>query len=154
MMQICQILYCPLFRVSRDISRGHNCENYDRRLIYRTSSIYLKVWLIDWLTVYCFPSRSRIFHLYGDVTIAGKRLQNLGLCSALRAFEQRGIFIVSHLLWHGASVLPVSSKGPPHSIASYDIRGDVKDLFQPGPLRVWLKDTTSFLLLHVSRNSF
>jgi hypothetical protein len=27
-------------------------------------------------------------HLYGDVTIAGEGLQNLGLCSALRAFGQ------------------------------------------------------------------
>jgi hypothetical protein len=44
-----------------------------------------------------FTSRSRIFHLYGDVTIAGEGLQNLGLCSALRAFEQGGIFIVPHL---------------------------------------------------------
>jgi hypothetical protein len=35
-------------------------------------------------------SRSRIFHLYGDVTVAGEGLQNLGLCSALRAFEQVG----------------------------------------------------------------
>ena len=35
----------------------------------------------------CFLSRSRIFRLYGDVTIAGEELQNLGLCSALRAFE-------------------------------------------------------------------
>jgi hypothetical protein len=36
-----------------------------------------------------------MFHLYGDVTIAGEGLQNLGLrvCSALKAFEQRGIFI-------------------------------------------------------------
>jgi hypothetical protein len=25
--------------------------------------------LIDWLIIYCFTSRSRIFHLYGDVTI-------------------------------------------------------------------------------------
>jgi hypothetical protein len=31
-------------------------------------------------------------------------LQNLGLCSALRAIEQGGIFIVPHLLWHRASV--------------------------------------------------
>ena len=43
-------------------------------------------------------SRSRIFHLYGNVTITGEGLQNLGLCSALRAFEQGGIFIVPHLL--------------------------------------------------------
>jgi hypothetical protein len=69
------------------------------------------------------------FHLYGDVTIAGEGLQNLVLCSALRAFEQGGIFIVPHLLWHGASFFPVSSKRPPHLVASYDTRGDVKDLF-------------------------
>jgi hypothetical protein len=30
--------------------------------------------------------------------IAGKGLQILGLCSALRAFEQGGIVIVPHLL--------------------------------------------------------
>jgi hypothetical protein len=43
-------------------------------------------------------ARSRIFHLYGDVTITGEGLQNLGICSALRVFEQGGIFIVPHLL--------------------------------------------------------
>jgi hypothetical protein len=47
-----------------------------------------------WLIIYGFTSRSRIFHLYGDVTITGEGLQNLGLCSALRAFEQGGIFIM------------------------------------------------------------
>jgi hypothetical protein len=51
----------------------------------------LDIYMIDWLTVYGFTSRSRIFHLYGDVTITGEGLQNLGLCSALRAFEQGGI---------------------------------------------------------------
>jgi hypothetical protein len=48
--------------------------------------------------MYGFTSCSRIFHLYGDVTIAGEGLQNLGLCSALSAFEQGGIFIVPLLL--------------------------------------------------------
>jgi hypothetical protein len=52
--------------------------------------------LIDIL--YRFTSRPRIFYLDGDVTIAGEGLQNLGLCSALRAFELGGIFIVQHLL--------------------------------------------------------
>jgi hypothetical protein len=33
-----------------------------------------------------------------SLTITGEELQNLSLCSALRAFEQGGIFIVSHLL--------------------------------------------------------
>ena len=74
--------------------------------------LWLIDWLIDWLINYGFTSRSRVFHLYGDVTIAGEGLQNLGLCSALRAFEQGGIFIVPHLLWHGTSVFPVSSEGP------------------------------------------
>jgi hypothetical protein len=32
---------------------------------------------------------------------------------ALRALEQSGIFIVPHMLWHGALVFPVSSEGPP-----------------------------------------
>jgi hypothetical protein len=49
-----------------------------------------------------FCSRSRMFHLqknvYRDFTIAGEGLQNLVLCSALRAFEQGGIFVVPHLL--------------------------------------------------------
>jgi hypothetical protein len=38
---------------------------------------------------------------------------HLGLCSALRAFEQGGIFIVPHFLWHGTSVFPVSSERLP-----------------------------------------
>jgi hypothetical protein len=42
-----------------------------------------------------------MFDLYGEVTNYGEGLQNLGLCSALRAFEQGGIFIVPHLLWQG-----------------------------------------------------
>jgi hypothetical protein len=70
-----------------------------------------------------------MFHLYEDVTNAGEGLQNLGLCSALRAFKQGGIYIVPHLLWHGGSVLPVSSEGPPHSVASYDTQGNEDDLF-------------------------
>jgi hypothetical protein len=48
--------------------------------------------------IYSFTYRSRIFHLYGDITIVGEGLQNLGICSALWAFEQGGIFIVPHLL--------------------------------------------------------
>jgi hypothetical protein len=79
--------------------------------------------LIDWLINYGLLYCSRIVHLYGDVTTTVEGLQNLGLCSALRAFKQGGIFIVPYLLWHGTSVFPVSSEGPPHSVASYDTRG-------------------------------
>jgi hypothetical protein len=42
--------------------------------------------------IYCFTPCSRIFHLYGDV--ASDRLEILRLRLALRALEQRGIFIV------------------------------------------------------------
>jgi hypothetical protein len=42
------------------------------------------------------PAVTRV--LFGDVIIAGEGLKNLGLCSALMAFEQGWIFIVPHLL--------------------------------------------------------
>jgi hypothetical protein len=35
-----------------------------------------------YLHIYCSTSRTRIFHLYGDLTITGEGLQNLGLYSA------------------------------------------------------------------------
>jgi hypothetical protein len=66
--------------------------------------------MIDW-----FKSRSRIFHSFGDVFITDEGLQNSGLSSALRAFEQEGIFI--------ASAFPVKSEGPPHLVASYATQG-------------------------------
>jgi hypothetical protein len=52
--------------------------------------------LIDYLQFYV-PLKN-ISLIYGDVIIAGEGLQNFGLCSALRAFDQGGIFIVRHLL--------------------------------------------------------
>jgi hypothetical protein len=73
---------------------------------------------------YCFTSPSRFFpHLYEEVTITDEGLQNLDLCSALRAFEQEG-----SLSCHGASVFPASSEGLPYSVASYDTQGEVEDL--------------------------
>jgi hypothetical protein len=57
-------------------------------------------WLYDcWLVTNCFTSRSRIFQIYGDITNTVEGLQNVGLCSALRAFEQGAgaIVIVPHL---------------------------------------------------------
>ena len=40
--------------------------------------------------IYCFTSCSRILPFYGDVTINGESLQNLGLCLAVKAFEKAG----------------------------------------------------------------
>jgi hypothetical protein len=61
------------------------------------SSVSTLKQLIDYLLFYMYISLKN-FSLCGDVTIAGEGLQNLGLCSALRVFEQRWIFIVPHLL--------------------------------------------------------
>jgi hypothetical protein len=114
-------------------------------------------WLADLLIIYCFKSRSRFFLLkYGDVTIAGEGLQNLDLCSELRAFEQEDFYRAtpavtrglgfsglirrtapfSRLLWYtrlcGESNLIRILTGS-HSVASYDTQGDAKDLFLPDP---------------------
>ena len=40
-----------------------------------------------------------------------------------RAIEQGVMCIVPHLLWHGALNFTFSSKGPPHLVTSYNMRG-------------------------------
>jgi hypothetical protein len=84
--------------------------------------------LIDWLSIVLRPAQE--FSLkYGNVTIFGVRLQNLGLSSALGVFEQGRIFVVPHLLLHGDWIFPVSSEGSPHLVTSYVTQGDMEDLF-------------------------
>jgi hypothetical protein len=51
----------------------------------------------DYLQLNLRPAPAREFFTHGDITIASEE-PNLGLCSALRAFEQGGVFIVPHLL--------------------------------------------------------
>jgi hypothetical protein len=63
-------------------------------------------WMIDYLRFYV---ALKIFLLIWRHHHCRWRAKNLGLCSAIRAFEQGEIFIVPHLLWHGTSVFPVSS---------------------------------------------
>jgi hypothetical protein len=58
----------------------------------------------DWLFRVLRPAQEFLTYI-GVVTIAGEGLQNFGLCSALRVFEQGGIFIVPHLMWHETLVL-------------------------------------------------
>jgi hypothetical protein len=60
--------------------------------------IFIHMLLSNCIPLFVFTHRSRIFHVYGYITIAGEGLQNLSLCSALKAFKERGIFIVPHLL--------------------------------------------------------
>jgi hypothetical protein len=80
--------------------------------------------ILDWLIIHGFKNFSLIWRRHH----CRWRAKNLGLCSALKAFEQGGIFVVPHLLCNGTSVFPVSSEGPPHSVAFYDTQGDVEDL--------------------------
>jgi hypothetical protein len=68
-----------------------------RRAVSKFDSIALKCrWQSYCLFKVLRPAQE--FVTYGDITITGEGLQDLGLCSALRAFEQGGIFIVPHLL--------------------------------------------------------
>jgi hypothetical protein len=106
---------------------SHFCNMSKSYYMVRRSSSHLI--LRSRLIIHGFTSLSRMFQLYGDVTIASGGLQNLGLCAALKAFELGEIFIVPHLLWHGTSVFPVSSEGSSYSIASYDTHEDVNHLF-------------------------
>jgi hypothetical protein len=52
--------------------------------------------LIDY-SVFYVPLKN-ISLKYGDITITGEGLQNLGLCLALMVFEQGVIFTMPHLL--------------------------------------------------------
>ena len=59
---------------------------------YLQISWYCKIIIVGWLVVLCFTSRSRIFHLYGDVTITGEGLQDYNesrLKSSFRKFYGR-----------------------------------------------------------------
>jgi hypothetical protein len=95
--------------------------------------------LFNWLIIYDFTSRSRTFISWLQTSpLAGEGRQNLGFYSALRAFEQGGIFIVPHLLRHGTSVFPVSFEGPPLSVAFHDnaqFKIGGKDIIQLFPLK-------------------
>jgi hypothetical protein len=77
----------PVSRDGRfyDTSFAKKCEDFgwdfENRPIFREDQFYKGMVL-------------RSLTIYGDVTIAGEGLQNLGLCSALKG----GIFIVPHLL--------------------------------------------------------
>ena len=56
------------------------------------------------LFVWSLSSHSRIFHSYGDVTIAGVGLQILTYARLSWSLSSKGIFIVPHLLWHEPTV--------------------------------------------------
>jgi hypothetical protein len=121
-------------KASKQKNRIPAARAWYNRLLFKIITIFnnciiVKSYKMDRLILYCFTSRSRVFHLYGDVTIVCEGLQNLGLCSALRTFEQGGGSLSCHTCWERTSVFPVSSKGPSHSVASYDTHMGAEKLF-------------------------
>jgi hypothetical protein len=63
-------------------------------------------WLIDYLLFYVPLKDISLIWIRHHCRWRAAKYR---LCSAFKAFEQGGIFIVPHLLWHGTSVFPVSS---------------------------------------------
>jgi hypothetical protein len=93
--------------------------------------------LIDWLIIYGFTSRSRIFHLYEDITIAGEGLQNLGLCSALRAFEQGRILSCHTCCDRGHRFFQSHPKDRPILSPLTTYEGTWRIYSKPEPQGVW-----------------
>jgi hypothetical protein len=84
--------YCSGFAlVVWHLNQNQFCRfrNGDLTLTSKSELYFIYVdWLIDWLFIVLRPAQE--LFLYGDVTVTGEGLQNLGLRSALRAFEQEG----------------------------------------------------------------
>jgi hypothetical protein len=87
--------------------------------------------VVDWLIIDCLqlsPYQEWLTYIWRHY----QGLQNIGLLFALSAFEQERIFIVPHLLWHGASIFPVLSEGSPHA---FDRQGDAEGLSSGVPIQ-------------------
>ena len=71
-----------------------------------------------------------MLHIYGDFTIAGEGLQNLGLWLVFKAFDQWKNLIMSHLVWHKAVFCAVWFDGQRHELSRLvqQVR-DTEDLF-------------------------
>jgi hypothetical protein len=126
---------------SRWIGVGHTywCGTY--LLVWNTSAIIWPDGRLHELTrlfvlFVCLEPHEQFFKYLAAVTITGDKAANLGLCSALRTFEQGGIFIVPHLLRHGASVYTVSIGRPEPHVPQWDSNSRRKDrqIFAPDTL--------------------
>jgi hypothetical protein len=119
--------------------------------------------LIDWLIDYGFTPRSRIFHLYGDVTIAGevtivrRRAAKVRPMLALRAFDQGGIFIVPHAVTRDLGFSGLVRRTAPFSCLLWQTREYVGSILtQIHTVHTKLKHFTnmlSYFLVHARRNS-
>ena len=93
-----------------------------------TKPSYLR--MIDWLIEYCFSSRCYMKAL--KLPVNGCKIISR-LNSAIMTCEQVRIFIVSFLLWHGASVFAVSIKGSPNYVTVHDKQGGLRTDSSPAP---------------------
>jgi hypothetical protein len=97
---------------------------YDENICWKT----FRNIVIDWLIAVLRPAQE--YFTYRETSpLPVKGCKNVGLSSALSSFEQGGVFIVTHLLWHRTSVFPVSSEEPTHSFACHNTLMDVEELF-------------------------
>jgi hypothetical protein len=121
----CKFTFCNQLYLLILVARIHK-----RAWTNQCTSFFLSSWLIvrliDWWFTVFRPAQE--FFTYMEMSPLPVKGCKIGLCSALRAFEQGVVFIVPHLLWHGTSVFPVSSEKPTHLVASYDTQSDVEDL--------------------------
>lgn len=108
MMSLFMYLQCYILKCSLC------CYSMVNRWWITLNHTYMYNCRIECLLACCFTSKSRIFSLYGDVTIDNDWLQNLGLYY-LWSYDlwERGIFIMPQLLWNETSVFAVSLKLPP-----------------------------------------
>jgi hypothetical protein len=95
-----------------------------------------------------FTSHSRIFHSYGDVTIASKRLQNLGLCSALRPLSSEGSLSCHTHCNTEPQFFRSHPKNRSHLVAFYEKQRDAEDLFYPGSSRVPIQSPLTMLRIY------
>ena len=97
-----------------------------RQCVY---NVRINDWLIDCMML-CIP--------FKNVSLREEWSHNWWKAAKLRpllgaCLEQGGLFTVPHLLWHGAIVNTISSKGPPHLVASYQrYRGPILILILTG----------------------
>jgi hypothetical protein len=134
-----------IFCKSRQINPEHRTPFYAHKiyslLLFLTSQYVAHCSLFSpQANVFCMPYSFFFSLIYGDNTIASEELQIEGICSALRVFEQGGIFSVPCMLLHGVSIsqshpkycpnqspfmthkekLEIYSNSNVHSVASYD----------------------------------
>jgi hypothetical protein len=94
----------------------HVVNDLSQGVTYTKTTVYAKTYAAWWNRKYAWLN----IGVSPPTSLKLRRKSTLFDETSSRAFEQGGIFIVPHLLWHGTSAFPVSSEGLPHAVASYD----------------------------------